>query len=993
MKYFPKTLVINSFLVAISICFSLYSNAQCYTASSNTRTPASSGPYTVTTDPDIYEHASGNYFLVHYNSSVWFQKTNASKTAAGWFSFVTSSSSTPPLTGWNNGTILSLGCPTDTATLSTTINPVCYTLSTELIAEGLLDGGSHWHWYQDSLNTTSIGTGTSLSVTPPNRNTTYYCRAEDGATSFIGDSSFITVTVKSTLGNPVISGCGGSGSSITLSTDSTAGASYIWSEDGHPGYQTVGSRGFSAKQAWYTSLAFDSEDTLYVAYADHSVSTKASVMKFDGTSWVDVGSTGFTSGQAREVNLAISSEDTLYVSYRDEGTNKANVMKYNGTNWVVVGSAGFSAGFVGTPSLTIDSKDTLYVGYGDADGLGNYRATVKKYNGTSWVDVGSNRFTTNSAYNTLLAIDDNDTLYLAYSDGVSNKITVMKYNGTSWVLVGSAGFSTGYAFEFSLAIDTSGTPYVAFQDTTNASKKTTVMKYNGVSWANVGSPQFSAGEAYYISLAIDISGKPYIAYRDLGNNLRATIMKFNGSSWENLGNAGLSGSSVSYTSLALNSKGVPHIAYQDLGLVDDNCTVMKFIESHEGKQFTATDTSALYYLRATYANGCVVEADSVIANRVFPVALPTANGTTYQSDTMYSEGSWLHFCDCSQGYRLLSLDTTGTNAVVPKNGVKLKLGASKTESWSTAGGFITNTTGGSIIDRKWDVSPTVQPTSPVNVRYYFTADEYDTLSTALASQSTTVTSPSDIQMFKMTNGGAFADPHGSGATGMILSHGTTPSTAVWKYDAYGELHQAKFLVSSFSGGGGGGGAGGGALPVELIQFSAQAINANTSELKWTTASEINNSHFVIERSYDGVLFEEIGLKQGRGNSNEVINYSHIDATIAIGTKIAYYRLLQYDYDGTSEYSEIRTVDWNSTLLESSLKVYPNPSNGTIYININAEISSQVSVNLMDINGKVLKQWIANEGTSSFSIAGITDGIYFLKYNINGTPHTLKVVKY
>ena len=70
----------------------------------------------------------------------------------------------------------------------------------------------------------------------------------------------------------------------------------------------------------------------------------------------------------------------------------------------------------------------------------------------------------------------------------------MKYNGSSWIMVGSPGFSAGEVFFTTIAINTSGTPYVAYQDVGN-SNKATVMKFNGSSWVNVGSPGFSAGNA------------------------------------------------------------------------------------------------------------------------------------------------------------------------------------------------------------------------------------------------------------------------------------------------------------------------------------------------------------------------------------------------------------------------------------------------------------------------------------------------------------------
>jgi len=123
--------------------------------------------------------------------------------------------------------------------------------------------------------------------------------------------------------------------------------------------------------------------------------------------------------------------------------------------------------------------------------------------------------------------------------GNSDKATVMKYDGSSWVNVGSAGFSAGGAGYISLAIDSNNTPYVAYQDNGNGDKAT-VMKYTGsgaTGWEYVGSAGFSTGTADFISFAIAPNNTPYIAFLD-GSNDKGTVMKYNGGGWVNVGSAG-----------------------------------------------------------------------------------------------------------------------------------------------------------------------------------------------------------------------------------------------------------------------------------------------------------------------------------------------------------------------------------------------------------------------------------------------------------------------
>ena len=78
--------------------------------------------------------------------------------------------------------------------------------------------------------------------------------------------------------------------------------------------------------------------------------------------WNAVGSAGFSAGRAGYTSIALDATSSPYVAYLDGGNdNKATVMKYNGSNWVNVGTAGFSAGEVGFTSIAIDKNGTPYM--------------------------------------------------------------------------------------------------------------------------------------------------------------------------------------------------------------------------------------------------------------------------------------------------------------------------------------------------------------------------------------------------------------------------------------------------------------------------------------------------------------------------------------------------------------------------------------------------------------------------------------------------------
>lgn len=108
------------------------------------------------------------------------------------------------------------------------------------------------------------------------------------------------------------------------------------------------------------------------------------------------------------------------------------------------------------------------------------------------------------------------------------------------------------------------------------------------------------------------------------------------------------------------------------------------------------------------------------------------------------------------------------------------------------------------------------------------------------------------------------------------------------------------------------------LPVELTEFSVQNKN-NENKLSWTTMSELNNSHFIVERSETGFEFEEIGNVAGLGNSVNKYVYSFTDKDYPEG-KINYYRLKQVDYNGAIEYHKIISI-YNDEISPKLLGTY------------------------------------------------------------------------
>ena len=137
------------------------------------------------------------------------------------------------------------------------------------------------------------------------------------------------------------------------------------------------------------------------------------------------------------------------------------------------------------------------------------------------------------------------------------------------------------------------------------------------------------------------------------------------------------------------------------------------------------------------------------------------------------------------------------------------------------------------------------------------------------------------------------------------------------------------------------------LPISLIQFNCQVTKELKVLLNWSTASEINNNYFSIERRLNlENNFESIGIVKGSGNSYNIINYEFLDNDIIIEEKekFYYYRLKQVDYDGKFEYSKIINAHIRNNLNERDFIV-------TVYDILGREIliGIKIRMNIKDDN--------------------------------------------
>lgn len=187
------------------------------------------------------------------------------------------------------------------------------------------------------------------------------------------------------------------------------------------------------------------------------------------------------------------------------------------------------------------------------------------------------------------------------------------------------------------------------------------------------------------------------------------------------------------------------------------------------------------------------------------------------------------------------------------------------------------------------------------------------------------------------------------------------------------------------------------LPVELFDFVAELRKDNSVLLSWKTVTELNSEYFAIERSMDGLEFEEIGRKPAAGNSNQTLFYTYIDEELPARNGVFYYRIRSVgDKDGFS-LSDVRVVSvLNNT--QGALNVYPNPAKDFINIDfwLNEVPEETARLRILNAFGQVVYEQILNlnirANQMSIGIENLSAGQYVLEININELGYRQKIVK-
>lgn len=183
-----------------------------------------------------------------------------------------------------------------------------------------------------------------------------------------------------------------------------------------------------------------------------------------------------------------------------------------------------------------------------------------------------------------------------------------------------------------------------------------------------------------------------------------------------------------------------------------------------------------------------------------------------------------------------------------------------------------------------------------------------------------------------------------------------------------------------------------ALPLTMGDFTGNK-RQNSVQLNWNTLTEMNTSHFDIERSTDGILFTKLGQVSAAGDATDTRNYQFTDQLLPSARTI-FYRLKMTDKDQTFRYSRIIAVTNDNSLL--TLRLFPNPVSEVLQIQVYAGRKENARLSITDAAGnQVLQKTITlQEGNngSSMTVGELPPGQYLLTVIAESFTHTEKFIK-
>lgn len=177
------------------------------------------------------------------------------------------------------------------------------------------------------------------------------------------------------------------------------------------------------------------------------------------------------------------------------------------------------------------------------------------------------------------------------------------------------------------------------------------------------------------------------------------------------------------------------------------------------------------------------------------------------------------------------------------------------------------------------------------------------------------------------------------------------------------------------------------LPIELMNFSSKC-NEDKAIIQWSTANEVNTDYFTLEKSTNGIDFQQVFKTQAANNSSHQLNYSFNDN---YSENITYYRLKMFDLDGKLKISE--TISSNCNNNENTIGIYPNPTSNNIALNWEIKNDEYAEIIIYNLKGEIQFQKIYYSSliNESITLEHLPKGIYQIMLSNQNTIYYEKLV--
>jgi hypothetical protein len=378
-------------------------------------------------------------------------------------------------------------------------------------------------------------------------------------------------------------------------------------------------------------------------------------------------------------------------------------------------------------------------------------------------------------------------------------------------------------------------------------------------------------------------------------------------------------------------------------------------------------TTYYYFYDWSVTTGCESARTAVTATINQPSQLAGAVGVTECATATISGTTEFNYTDCDA---ISVMTPSGASPIAGSVSACVKIDAT----------VQTAPTLEPYVQRHYDITPTTNAsTATSTITLYFLQSEFDAFNTARGFYAALPTGAADAagkSNLRITqyNGTGTAPGNYTGASTLI-----DPSDAsiVWNSN----LNRWEITFSATGSGGFYVHTGNFVLPVTQLNFRGEQ-SGSINKLIWSTATEINNRGFELERSADGRNFSSVifvASKAENGNSTTILNYNYNDARPNAGSN--YYRLKQVDKDGNYAYSNVVLLSRKVTDITLS-SVYPNPTDRELNLVITSPRSEKVMIVVTDLTGKIIlqrsTQLVTGDNQETLNVQRLAAGTYVIK---------------